>query len=291
LNLKLLQTAELTDWRARWQAIDEFIRYWFDTDFVRDPTDSRIDEIEAHLGLPLPPSVRQWVAFALAAGQIKKNFTFRDSLEIEKMADHDAISLLWQGEADYIWAVELTRWSEPDPAVVAYYLDHDQWPERFELHGPWAPTVSSYALDYLFTYISSNGGGFSTRESQPAFNRDVLVAELGAPTRFGHLELFAKDGVVAVRKEGKLPAVAARRTYDLEYGSATLELPADVLHPGTRVLLVDDVLATGGTAAAACQLVEGAGAVVAAFSVVLELPALEGRARLGGRDVHALLAR
>ena len=51
------------------------------------------------------------------------------------------------------------------------------------------------------------------------------------------------------------------------------------------------MLATGGTAAAACQLVEGAGAVVAAFSVVLELPALEGRARLGGRDVHALLAR
>jgi adenine phosphoribosyltransferase len=98
-------------------------------------------------------------------------------------------------------------------------------------------------------------------------------------------------GVVAVRKEGKLPSVAARRTYDLEYGSATLELPADVLHPGTRVLLVDDVLATGGTAAAACQLVEGAGAVVAAFSVVLELPALEGRARLGGHDVHALLAR
>jgi adenine phosphoribosyltransferase len=57
------------------------------------------------------------------------------------------------------------------------------------------------------------------------------------------------------------------------------------------VLLVDDVLATGGTAAAACQLVEGAGASIAAFSVVLELPALEGRARLGGHDVHALLAR
>ena len=98
-------------------------------------------------------------------------------------------------------------------------------------------------------------------------------------------------GVVAVRKEGKLPAVDASRTYDLEYGTATLELPAGVLHPGTRVLLVDDVLATGGTAAAACALVEGAGATVAAFSVVLELPALDGRARLGGHAVHALLAR
>jgi adenine phosphoribosyltransferase len=98
-------------------------------------------------------------------------------------------------------------------------------------------------------------------------------------------------GVVAVRKEGKLPLVAARRSYELEYGRATLELPADVLAPGARALLVDDVLATGGTAAAACELVESAGAHVAAVSVVLELPDLGGRARLGDRPVHALLAR
>jgi adenine phosphoribosyltransferase len=98
-------------------------------------------------------------------------------------------------------------------------------------------------------------------------------------------------GVVAVRKEGKLPAVAARESYDLEYGSAVLELPAHVLHPGMRTLLVDDVLATGGTAAAACALVEGEGATVASFSVVLELPALDGRSRLGDHRVHALLAR
>ncbi|PVY96521.1 adenine phosphoribosyltransferase [Actinomycetospora cinnamomea] len=98
-------------------------------------------------------------------------------------------------------------------------------------------------------------------------------------------------GVVAVRKEGKLPAVAARESYDLEYGSAVLELPRGVLHPGTRALLVDDVLATGGTAAAACALVEGEGATVAGVSVVLELPALDGRSRLDDHRVHALLAR
>ncbi len=98
-------------------------------------------------------------------------------------------------------------------------------------------------------------------------------------------------GVVAVRKEGKLPLVAARRSYLLEYGEATLELPADVLAPGTRALLVDDVLATGGTAAAACELVESVGARVAGVSVVLELAALEGRRRLADRPVHALLAR
>jgi adenine phosphoribosyltransferase len=98
-------------------------------------------------------------------------------------------------------------------------------------------------------------------------------------------------GVVAVRKQGKLPMVAATQSYDLEYGSATLELPAEVLRPGARALLVDDVLATGGTAAAAAGLVEGAGARVAAVAVVLELPALHGRERLDGHPVHALLAR
>ncbi|MCD2185702.1 adenine phosphoribosyltransferase [Actinomycetospora soli] len=98
-------------------------------------------------------------------------------------------------------------------------------------------------------------------------------------------------GIVPVRKHGKLPAVAASRSYDLEYGSATLELPAGVLAPGTRALLVDDVLATGGTAAAASELVESCGARVVALSVVLELPALSGRARVGDRPVHAVLER
>jgi adenine phosphoribosyltransferase len=98
-------------------------------------------------------------------------------------------------------------------------------------------------------------------------------------------------GLVPVRKQGKLSAVAASRSYDLEYGSATLELPAGVLAPGARALLVDDVLATGGTAAAACGLVEECGATVASLAVVLELPDLGGRARLAGRPVHAVLDR
>ena len=98
-------------------------------------------------------------------------------------------------------------------------------------------------------------------------------------------------GIVTVRKPGKLPVVAASESYDLEYGSATLQLPADVLRPGARALLVDDVLATGGTAAAACALVEKAGARVAGLAVALELLALHGRARLGDRRVVALLGR
>ncbi|HZG90192.1 MAG TPA: adenine phosphoribosyltransferase [Pseudonocardia sp.] len=94
--------------------------------------------------------------------------------------------------------------------------------------------------------------------------------------------LVAGTGVVPVRKAGKLPRVAASRTYRLEYGTATLELPADTVRPGARVFVVDDVLATGGTAAAACDLVTGAGAVVTGVGVLLELTAFGGRARLAG---------
>lgn len=101
--------------------------------------------------------------------------------------------------------------------------------------------------------------------------------------------LVAGVGTVPVRKAGKLPAVAASRTYDLEYGTATLELAADTVAPGTRVYVVDDVLATGGTAAATCALLAEVGAEVTGFGTLLELPALGGRSRLGDIRVDALL--
>ncbi|MFB9902943.1 adenine phosphoribosyltransferase [Allokutzneria oryzae] len=96
-------------------------------------------------------------------------------------------------------------------------------------------------------------------------------------------------GVVGVRKPGKLPAVAHRVDYDLEYGTAALELPEGTLAPGARALVVDDVLATGGTVEAACALVEYVGAEVSVVSVVMELAALNGRDRLAGRKVRSLL--
>jgi adenine phosphoribosyltransferase len=87
-------------------------------------------------------------------------------------------------------------------------------------------------------------------------------------------------GLVPVRKAGKLPPPTIGREYDLEYGTARIEVPVDVL-AGRRVLLVDDVLATGGTLSAAAALLVEAGASVAGIGVVLELVALGGRARLG----------
>jgi adenine phosphoribosyltransferase len=96
-------------------------------------------------------------------------------------------------------------------------------------------------------------------------------------------------GVVPVRKAGKLPRPAFAVSYALEYGEATLEVHQDAFPAGQRVLVVDDVLATGGTAAAALELVERAGGTVAGFTVLMELAFLKGRERLGSHAVHALL--
>jgi adenine phosphoribosyltransferase len=96
-------------------------------------------------------------------------------------------------------------------------------------------------------------------------------------------------GFVPVRKAGKLPAATYSRTYDLEYGTATLEVHRDAFEPGDRVLIVDDVLATGGTARAAANLIARAGGEVVGVSVLLELLFLDGRARLADLDVHALV--
>ncbi|MEU4240364.1 adenine phosphoribosyltransferase [Actinoplanes sp. NPDC026619] len=96
-------------------------------------------------------------------------------------------------------------------------------------------------------------------------------------------------GVVPVRKAGKLPRKALSATYELEYGEATLEVHEDAFIAGQRVLVVDDVLATGGTAGAALDLVERAGGTVVGFAVLMELAFLKGRERLSPRTLHALL--
>jgi len=96
-------------------------------------------------------------------------------------------------------------------------------------------------------------------------------------------------GFVPVRKPGKLPAETVREDYELEYGTDALEIHRDAIHEGERILLVDDVIATGGTAAAAVRLLKELGADVVAFSVFIELAFLNGATKLDGVPLHALI--
>src|SRR5215470_11886850 len=96
-------------------------------------------------------------------------------------------------------------------------------------------------------------------------------------------------GFVPVRKPGKLPAETAKVSYDLEYGSSTLEIHTDAIQKGQRVLIVDDLLATGGTAVATAELAKGLGAQIAGLAFVVELDFLKGREKLASYDVFSLL--
>ncbi len=96
-------------------------------------------------------------------------------------------------------------------------------------------------------------------------------------------------GLIPVRKKGKLPYKTVAASYALEYGTDTLEMHADAVKPGEKVLIVDDVLATGGTAGAVCSLVEKLGGEVTGIAMLIELEFLNGRAKLAGRPIYSLI--
>lgn len=120
---------------------------------------------------------------------------------------------------------------------------------------------------------------------------DVIVGPeargflLGAP-----MAVMAKKGFVPIRKPGKLPYETVKHEYELEYGSDTLEMHKDAIKPGQRVLVVDDLLATGGTAKAVCELIEKLGGEVAGLTFLVGLDFLNGREVLKGYNVYTVLS-
>lgn len=143
--------------------------------------------------------------------------------------------------------------------------------------------------------LFGNAGAFAGAVEQlaGAYERGTVDKVVGVEARgfllAGPVAYLLGAGVVPVRKPGKLPREVHERSYDLEYGSNVLQVHTDACRPGERVLVVDDVLATGGTAAAAVHLVERSGATVVGLGVLLELAFLAGRAALPGVAVQALL--
>ena len=168
------------------------------------------------------------------------------------------------------------------PALAALVRDVPDFPEPGILFKDITPVLAkaeAFALvvDELCARIEPSGASVVAGiEARGFVFAAPVAAELGL-------------GFVPVRKRGKLPWRTVAEEYALEYGSATVEIHEDAIDVGAKVAIVDDVLATGGTAAATCALVERLGGEVAAVTVLIELLALGGRARLAGRTVDAIL--
>jgi adenine phosphoribosyltransferase len=150
-------------------------------------------------------------------------------------------------------------------------------------------------LFYDVTTLLRDPSGFRTTidaMATPFLGRNIDLV-VGVESRGFILGAAVADrltaGFVPVRKLGKLPAATIRASYDLEYGSDTLEMHGDAVQPGQRVLIVDDLLATGGTARATVSLVKQAGGTVEGIAFLIELIALDGRAKLAGESVSAVL--
>ena len=128
------------------------------------------------------------------------------------------------------------------------------------------------------------------QESVKDLEYDIILGPESRGFIFGVPLAFAeKKGFIPVRKPGKLPAAVYSEEYALEYGTSKLEIHQDALKPGMKVLIVDDLLATGGTAAAIARMVEKAGAEVAGFVFLIELSALNGREALKGYNVKTVM--
>jgi len=117
----------------------------------------------------------------------------------------------------------------------------------------------------------------------------VLAIEARGYIFGGMMAYLLGTGFIPVRKPGKLPAKAIQETYELEYGTDTIEMHEDAVQKGQKILVVDDLLATGGTAAAACRLVEKAGGQVVECCFLIELSFLKGREKLGSHKAFSLL--
>lgn len=170
-------------------------------------------------------------------------------------------------------------------ALQRLIVDVPDWPESGVVFKDITPVLADHtAFTATVTALASMGRHGTRTVVDKVVGMEARGFILAAPVA---LELGA--GFVPVRKAGKLPREAHSVSYSLEYGQATLELHQDAIAPGERVLLVDDVLATGGKVAATRDLVERCGGVCVGVSVLMELTFLDPRKLLGGLPVSTLM--
>ncbi len=170
-----------------------------------------------------------------------------------------------------------------DLLAAALIRDIPDFPKSGILFKDITPVLgNAAAFQEVIDCFAERAGGLSPEVVVGIESRGFLF---GAP-----LALALGVGFVPIRKVGKLPHQTISEEYALEYGTAAVEIHQDAFAPGTRVLIVDDLLATGGTALASARLVEKLGGKVAGFSFLIELSALPGRQILEAYDVQSLLA-
>lgn len=166
--------------------------------------------------------------------------------------------------------------------LSAFIRDVPNFPKPGILFKDVTPLLASpEAFGFAIARLS---GSFATRQIDAIAAAEARGFLFAAP-----MAIELHKPLVPLRKPGKLPYQTHSFKYDLEYGSAELHMHIDGVGLGAQVLLVDDVLATGGTMAAACKLIESAGGIVVGCAVLIELSFLNGRAHLAGHDVFSLI--
>lgn len=139
------------------------------------------------------------------------------------------------------------------------------------------PEAMQYVIDQFYEYYNKMKVDLIAGIESRGF---IFACALG---------LKFKKGIVMIRKQGKLPGDTLRLTYDIEYGNAVMEIQQDAVNEGQNVLIVDDLIATGGTAKASAELIEKLGGNITGFAFVIELTSLKGREQLKGYEVYSLV--
>jgi len=171
-----------------------------------------------------------------------------------------------------------------DAAVVkAHVRDIPDYPQPGIVFRDITPLLA--APDVFAGTVDALAAPFEGEQIDKVLGIEARGFVFAAPIAYRH-----GAGFIPVRKPGKLPWEIEREEYELEYGTNLLEIHRDAVHPGERVLIVDDVIATGGTAAASATLVERLGGTVIGLAFVLELCYLHGREKLPGRRLHTVVS-
>jgi adenine phosphoribosyltransferase len=177
----------------------------------------------------------------------------------------------------------MTRGPGPDSRLADLIRDVPDHPKPGVVFKDITPLLADAAA--FAEAVTALAGAHSTADVDLVAGIEARGFILAAP-----VAAALGTGFVPIRKQGKLPGQTRAVGYDLEYGTAEIEIHDDAVPRGSRVLLIDDVLATGGTAAAACALIEASGGTVVEVAMLLELGFLAGRERLAGRLVRSVLS-